>query len=183
MNTGEKTAMNDLGANPFAVLTFIVAPAVLTNATTVLGLQTSNRYARIIDRARALVGMVEALKSADDPELALRLRQLDLAERRALLLVRSLTAFYLAAGAFAGASFASLLGAIFHLLELPAARLPALFAGLGCGVIGVGGLLFGSALLVWETRKSLASLQMETEFMRGRRHLILPGQPPAAEGR
>jgi hypothetical protein len=88
-----------------------------------------------------------------------------------------LTAFYLAAGAFAGASFAALVGAIFHLLELPPARLPALIALLGCGMVGVGGLLGGTALLVWETRQSLAILQMETEFMRCRRRLIVPGSP------
>lgn len=173
--------MDNFSGNPFAVLTFIVAPAVLTNAATILGMQTSNRFARAIDRARALAAMVDTLKSSDDLELALRIRQLDFAERRALLLVRSLTAFYLAAGAFAGASFASLLGAIFHLLALQVARFAALFAGLGCGMVGVGGLLVGTALLVWETRQSLAILQMETEFMRGRRHLILPSQVPAGE--
>ena len=37
--------------NPFTVLTFIAAPAVLTNASSVLALGTSNRFARVIDRA------------------------------------------------------------------------------------------------------------------------------------
>ena len=39
--------------NPFIVFTFIAAPAVLTNAAALLGLTTSNRIARAIDRARA----------------------------------------------------------------------------------------------------------------------------------
>jgi hypothetical protein len=168
--------MDDLGANPFAVLTFIAAPAVLTNASTILGMQTSNRFARSIDRARALVGMVEALKGSDDPELVLRVRQLEFAERRALLLVRSLTAFYLSAGTFAGATFATLLAAIFHTSQAEMARLVALLVGLVFGMVGVSGLLAGTALLVWETRQSLAILRMETEFMRSRRLLIVTGQ-------
>src|SRR6266496_2868527 len=48
-----------LGANPFGILTFIVAPAILTNASTVIALGTSNRFARAIDRARALSSQVE----------------------------------------------------------------------------------------------------------------------------
>ena len=36
--------------NLFAVLTLIVAPAVLTNATSVLTLNTSNRFACVVDR-------------------------------------------------------------------------------------------------------------------------------------
>jgi hypothetical protein len=167
--------MDNLGSNPFAVLTFIVAPAVLTNASTILGMQTSNRFARAIDRARALVGMVEALKGSADPELGLRARQLEFAERRALLLVRSLTAFYLSAGAFAGASFATLLAAISHIGELETARQVALVAGLVFGTVGVGSLMTGSALLVWETRQSVAILQMETEFLRSRRLFLVSG--------
>src|SRR5258708_2840134 len=105
--------MDTLGVNPFAVLTFIVAPAVLTNASSLMSLQTANRFARSIDRARWLAEQIKGRENADDPEIRLRLRQLTFAERRVMLLVRALTAFYLAVGSFAGASFASLLGAIF----------------------------------------------------------------------
>src|SRR5229473_6503272 len=41
--------------NPFAVLTLIAAPAVFTNASSVLSLGTGNRLARVVDRTRALV--------------------------------------------------------------------------------------------------------------------------------
>ena len=40
--------------NPFAVLTAIVAPAILTNACSVLSLGTSNRIARVVDRTRVV---------------------------------------------------------------------------------------------------------------------------------
>ena len=41
-----------IGGNPFAVLTAIVAPAILTNASSVLALGTSNRLGRVVDRTR-----------------------------------------------------------------------------------------------------------------------------------
>ncbi len=45
--------------NPFAILTFIAAPAILTNASSVLALQTSNRFARNVDRMRAIIKQLE----------------------------------------------------------------------------------------------------------------------------
>src|SRR6516164_2752237 len=96
--------MDPSPVNPFAVLTFIVAPAIMTNASSVMGLQTANRFARCVDRARSLAAMLEGKTNPSDPEIAVRSRQLDVTERRALLLVRALTAFYLSVGAFAAAS-------------------------------------------------------------------------------
>jgi len=46
---------NLLTNNPFAVLTFIAAPALLTNATSVLVLSTANRMLRTRDRMRELL--------------------------------------------------------------------------------------------------------------------------------
>ena len=45
---------NAAGGNPFAVLTAVVAPAILTNACSVLALGTSNRLARVVDRTRVV---------------------------------------------------------------------------------------------------------------------------------
>src|SRR3989442_13613749 len=104
--------MDALQSNPLAVLTFIVAPAVLTNAASVMGMPTANRFARAVDRARALSALLEGKEEGSDPELDRRRRQLAYAEQRAMLLVRALTAFYLSVGAFAAASLASLLGAV-----------------------------------------------------------------------
>ena len=41
--------------SPFAVLTLIAAPAVFTNASSLLSLGTGNRLARVVDRTRTLV--------------------------------------------------------------------------------------------------------------------------------
>ena len=39
-----------LAADPFSIRTVVVAPAVLTNASSVLALGTNNRLARVADR-------------------------------------------------------------------------------------------------------------------------------------
>ncbi len=135
--------MDPLTANPFAVFTFIVAPAVLTNASSVMGQQTANRFARAIDRARSLAKEVRGHENDADPETALRVRQLASAERRALLLVRALTAFYGAVGAFAAASRAALFGAVAVTAGSIALRDVALWVALAGGATGVGGLIAG----------------------------------------
>src|SRR6266850_3010914 len=76
--------MDGFGTNPFGILTFIVAPAILTNASSVMALGTSNRFARAIDRARALSAQIEGKENDPDPEIGLRIRQLRVAERRVL---------------------------------------------------------------------------------------------------
>ena len=146
-------------------MTFIVAPAILTNASSVMALGTSNRFARTIDRARALSAQVEGKEEAPDPEIALRIRQLRVAERRALLLVRALTAYYLSVGSFAAASLISLLGAVFFVAHNEVLQLATLVVAFCADVAGVGGLVIGSGLLVGETRMALRILREETDFL------------------
>jgi len=156
--------MDPLVMNPFAVLTFIAAPAILTNASSVMALGTSNRFARAIDRLRALTRELEAGAALPDVLARLRVKQLGYTRRRALLLVRALTAFYLSLGAFAAASFTSLLGAVFVISQHDVARQSAMLVAFGCGVVGVGGLVTGSAILVWESRLTLAILTEEADL-------------------
>src|SRR5438093_11811637 len=40
--------------NPFTALTIVVAPAILTNASSLLCFGTANRLARVMDRTRAV---------------------------------------------------------------------------------------------------------------------------------
>src|SRR5260221_669559 len=105
--------MDPLTTNPLSILTFIVAPAILTNASSVMSLGTSNRFARAIDRARTLAAEIETKPSENEAEQARRIKRLGFTERRAQLLVRALTAFYLSVGSFAAASLISLLAAGF----------------------------------------------------------------------
>jgi uncharacterized protein DUF2721 len=46
--------------NPFATLSLVVAPAILTNVCSVLVSSTSARFARAVDRARDLARQLDA---------------------------------------------------------------------------------------------------------------------------
>ena len=143
--------------NPFAVLTLIAAPAVFTNASSVLCLGTSNRLARVVDRTRDLNRRLQASPPADAASKEMWTRHIERLEKRGLLLVRALSFFYTAIGAFAAASVVSLLGASVAGLSL---NMPfALIAGISLvvGIVGFAGLSVGCALLVQETRLALLS--------------------------
>src|SRR6185369_7542918 len=73
--------MATLNENPFAVLTAVVAPAILTNASSVLCLGTANRIARVVDRTRVITKELEGLGS-DTAEYRLRVEQLKFLEIR-----------------------------------------------------------------------------------------------------
>src|ERR1017187_3156384 len=97
---------NLLTQNPFAVLTFIVAPAILTNATSVLAMSTINRMLRTRDR------MHELLKESTDPATSREPQFVEKAnrvEQQAVLLLSALRWIYVALGAFAAASLVTLL--------------------------------------------------------------------------
>src|SRR5262245_12671448 len=99
-------------ANPFAVLSLFVAPAILTNAASLLILSTSNRLARAVDRARELAKQLESAADLATPKAVRRLAELAAAENRATLLVSSLQRFYVAMGGFATATLVSLVGTV-----------------------------------------------------------------------
>ncbi|HEY5314510.1 MAG TPA: DUF2721 domain-containing protein [Pirellulales bacterium] len=155
--------MSGLETNPFTLLTLIAAPAILTNASSVMGLGTSNRFARAVDRIRALSSEIQGDQDLRDHIRLMRIRQLHYAQRRSLLLVRALSAFYVSVGSFAGASLVSLLGAGFYVLGHDLLRHVALIVAFCAGLAGVGGLVVGCGLLVFETRLTLRILAEETD--------------------
>jgi hypothetical protein len=89
--------------NPFVVLSYVGGPALLTNATSLFILSTSNRFARAIDRARAL-----SERSDNGMDV---LEELKDAHKRVDLIVRALTSFYVAAAMFALGTLATITGA------------------------------------------------------------------------
>lgn len=166
--------MDPLGTNPFAVLTFIVAPAILTNSSSVLTLATSNRFARAVDRARALAARLDATPApatgdeAAHEEERLLLWQLDVAERRVLYVVRALSAFYVAVGSFGLGTLASLLGASLAIAGVRWAERAALWVALAAGISGVSALVTGASLLVHESRMTRRVLHAEAQLVRRR---------------
>lgn len=169
-------AVSAPGANPFTLLSLIAAPAVLTNAASLLVLSTSNRFARAIDRARALVAHLKSANAAEDPESPTRLRQLKRTELRSLLLLTSLRSFYLAIGCFAFASLVSLVGAGIASSPYELGLSIATIVSLAAGILGVGSLVYGCIVLVRETRLAVFTISEETRFIETRK---LGGQPIA----
>jgi hypothetical protein len=157
--------MDPVNTNPFGILTFIVAPAILTNASSVNALSTSNRLARSMDRARAMSAQIEEHEGDADGGNEVRLKILKLIERRVLLIVRALTCFYISVGSFAAAALISLLGAVLVAAHQDVLREVTFMVSLCAGVVGVGGLACGSGILVFETRMALRGLAEETKLM------------------
>ena len=160
--------MTPISTNPFTVLTLIAAPAVLTNASSVLALGTSNRFARAIDRARALSAQLEKEAVSGDPMTLLRVHQLNRTERRSLMLLHALRAFYLALGSFAAAALVSLIGASVAASEHSLLYRGTLLLALLTGGVGVGGLVIGCSLLVGETQLAVKNVHEEAKLVRER---------------
>jgi hypothetical protein len=155
-------------ANPFAVLSLIVAPAILTNACSVLSLSTSNRLARAVDRARELAKQLEdPAGGAGGSETTRRLAELTAAEQRAVMLLGALRSFYVALGAFAAATFISALGAVLIRLSGPVVLAFELGA-VATGAIAVAALVYGSMLLVRETRIAVHVIRDRAAAVRAR---------------
>ena len=112
---------------------------------------------------------------------ALPICQLGRVEKRSILLLNALTSFYSSLGSFAAASLVSLLGAGIaatghHELIIRILLGVALLAGFW----GVGGLVYGTLLLVRETRLAVANLKEEAAAVRRRHHhRVLPPESPS----
>jgi hypothetical protein len=154
-----------LGANPFTLLSLIAAPAVLTNAASLLVLSTSNRFARTIDRGRSLAAELQKAATLDADQIALRLRQLHRAEKRSILLLHSLRLFYLSLGSFAAASLVSVIGAGVANATSGLVLRAFVFISTAAGVVGVGSLVFGCTVLVRETRLAVYSITEEANIL------------------
>ena len=146
--------------NPFAVLSLIVAPAILTNASSVLIMSTSNRLARAVDRARELSKQLEAAANFSAPDDQRRLRELRASETRTLMLLDGLRKFYVALGGFSSATLFSLLGAVLAPLQVGYTIHALVVTGVMAGVLAVGALVLGSFTLLRETR---IAVQVVTE--------------------
>src|SRR5882724_451901 len=105
-----------LTQSPFAVLTFIAAPALLTNSSSVLALSTINRMLRTRDRMKELFSQSEK-SGFSESEGKWFMAQVERVEKQGVMLLSGLRAIYVALGAFAGATLVTLLGAALFSLQ------------------------------------------------------------------
>jgi Protein of unknown function (DUF2721) len=164
----------EISANPFAVLTLISAPAVLTNASCVLLFGTGNRYGRAIDRVHELSAMIETANGLMLSELHLRIRQLEASQLRTSLIVRALTCFYTAVAGFVSSTLISLVGAVMVSARVEHGVTLCFVIAMLTGTLGVGSLVVGAMMLVRETRFSFRILKEESKFLtdRARQRLL-----------
>ena len=160
----------DFPTNPFAILTFISAPAVLTNASCVLLFGTGNRYGRAIDRVHEWAEVIEGNAELEEDEMHLRIRQLEAAETRTLLVVRALTCFYTAVAGFVASTLVSLVGAVLVSAKIGSGVSFSFALAFLAGTLGVFATIAGAVMLARETRFSFRVLREEKNFLTERVH-------------
>ena len=148
--------------NPFTALTIVVAPAILTNASSLLCFGTANRLARVMDRTRAVSAQLagEELNAGNRAMYEHQLRGLEV---RWNLILRALRCFYMSLGSFAAAALISLFGSMPVFSVLPVGFIAIALMALSSGTVGVGGLVAGCAMMMRETRLAVQSLAEETQ--------------------
>ncbi|MEZ5366814.1 MAG: DUF2721 domain-containing protein [Bryobacterales bacterium] len=154
--------MDPFTDNPFAVLTTVVAPAVLTNACSVLCLGTGNRIARVVDRSRELSAALEKLPSGDEHCNRYEEQLAGLGER-AKFLFSALRLAYTALGCFAAAALVAVLGSASAFLEQGWIFRTAAAIGLAIGGLGVVCLVSGCTLMIREVQLALRHISEEAQ--------------------
>jgi Protein of unknown function (DUF2721) len=150
--------------SPFAPLTLVVAPALLTNASSVLAMSTVNRMVRAHERMHGFFAKSEAGELSD-----FFTAQVDRVEKQAALLLRALHSIYIALAAFACATLVTLLGA--ELISVAGALSLRAVASLGIalGFVGVGGLVVACLNLFRATHISVLNIRDEAATIRTRK--------------
>src|SRR5436305_4983566 len=134
-------------ANPFVVLSYVGGPALLTNATVLFILSTSNRFARAVDRARFLA---DRLSESGKPREHFRLEMPEV-RHRVLLIGRALVCFYFATTAFAIATLASIVAAVLSQDLHAVASRTFIDISLASGAVGFCAFIAGAAMLALES--------------------------------
>jgi Protein of unknown function (DUF2721) len=151
-----------VATDPFSILTVVVAPAVLTNASSVLALGTNNRLARVADRSHAVTAQLAKLEpGAREHEIPVA--ELAALQTRAQLLLRALRCFYLGLGLFASSALISIAGSIVVYYGLPSAFRIAAGIGVVCGTSAVIALVCGCVLMIRETQLAVKGLAYDAK--------------------
>jgi len=151
------------GNNPFAALSILVAPAILTSASSVLCLGTANRLARVVDRTRIVSTQLVTLASDAETTATFR-RQLEELRVRWSLVLRALICFYMSIGSFAATALISLVGSSFTTPNLRLVFNCLEILGLLSAIVGVGSLMVGCSIMVREIRLAIRNLAEEVEL-------------------
>ncbi|MGD9740362.1 MAG: DUF2721 domain-containing protein [Bauldia sp.] len=150
-------------ASPWVALSLIGAPALMTNATSLMVMSTANRLARTVDRARAIAR--EAQDAAPDLREDI-VRSLALAQRRALVTMRALSLLYGAIMAFAAATLAAFVGSIPSIAAYSLMTSGTLIVTFVLGGLAFVALMLAAGLLVGESLMGHQLLQRDIARIR-----------------
>lgn len=147
----------DLTSGHYAILTAMLAPALLMAATGSLLVSANARLARVVDRLRALITDWRV----DEPNAEFRDTQIARHRRRAALVLRACQMLYAGLGSFVGTSLTLAVDAFagFRLGVVPTAL----------AILGVAFLLGASLLLGMEVSLSVQSFDEELDQEMSRR--------------
>jgi len=149
--------------NALAVLTAMITPAVLISACGALIFSTSSRLGRVIDRVRILSDRFQEVAAHPekdemaDERRVLIFTQLDRQTSRARLIQRAMVAFYTALGVFVATSVA--------IAVISALARNFTWIAVVLGLIGGLFMLYGSMLLIIESRMALSAIMTEMDFL------------------
>ena len=149
--------------NALAMLTAMITPAVLISACGALIFSTSTRLGRVIDRVRVLSDRFQEIAAHPEKDDMFEERrmliftQLDRQMSRARLIQRAMAAFYTALGVFVASSVA--------IAVMSAAARNFTWIAVVLGLIGSMFMLYGSSLLIVESRMALSAIITEMDFV------------------
>lgn len=144
-------------------LTAMVTPALLISATGSLVLSTSTRLGRVVDRVRWLEDRLSNLIYADDKEtvplyerrVEVVVDLLDKVTSRSRILQKALAALYYGLGLFILCSVTIAIASFFTRYR---------WVPIPVGIVGILCLLYGSILMLRETRMATATVNAEMDF-------------------
>ena len=151
----------DLGSNPFIVLSYVSGPALLTNATSLLLLSTTNRFGRTLDRSRELAARLS--DAGAHPRAVALDKQMVMVQRRARYMARALFGLYLSVAMFALATLGSIIGAALAEVGFEGSMLAALGLAMLAGLVGFVALASAAISMVAESRLAMQSLALEAD--------------------
>lgn len=163
---------NVLTQNPFAVITIIAAPAVLTNASSVLSLSTSSRMLRCLDRITHLTEKLDKGGLSDDVK-KMYAKHIDLSHRQSRQFLRALRSIYMAIASFALASFIALVGAALVAVFPHAVVETMAYLSFVAGGFGAVGFVWASIELIKAGRITITIMNTDIDHLK-RHHGLLP---------
>ena len=153
----------DTLSTSLAVLSAMITPAVLISACGALIFSTSSRLGRVIDRTRVLSEKFQELAAHPEKDEMFEERrtliftQLDRQTSRARLIQRAMTALYTALGIFVAMTVS------IAVISIVARNYS--WVAVGEGLLGTLFMLYGSILLIIESRMALGAIMSEMDFV------------------